>query len=76
MSGHPIFIRIDRDCMHRKLVSRAEDTDSNFLETDEMECYVGRLKRRVHELSYRTPRFATRIFVRGPPWPAALRRMV
>jgi hypothetical protein len=51
MSGHPIFIRIDRDCMHRKFVGRAEDTDGNFLETDEMECYVSGLKRRVH--SYR-----------------------
>ena len=40
MSGHPIFIRIDRDCVHRKLVGRAEDTDGNFLETDEMECYA------------------------------------
>jgi hypothetical protein len=53
MSRHPIFIRIDCDCMHRKLVGRAEDTDGNFLETDEMECYVGGLKRRVHEVSYR-----------------------
>jgi hypothetical protein len=41
MSRHPIFIRINRDCMHRKLVGRAEDTDGNFLETDEMEYYVG-----------------------------------
>lgn len=76
MSGHSIFIRIDRDCMHRKLVGRAEDTDGNFLEKDGMGCYMGGLRHRVHELSYRTPRFATRIFVRGPPWPAALRRMV
>jgi hypothetical protein len=29
--------------MHRKLVGRAEDTDGNFLETGEMECYVGGL---------------------------------
>jgi hypothetical protein len=35
MSGQPILIRIDRDCMHRKLVGRAEDADSNFLESDQ-----------------------------------------
>ena len=76
MSGQPIFIGIDRDGVHRKLVGGAKDTDGNFLGTDEIVCYVGGLKRRVHVLSYRTPRFATRIFVKGPPWPAALRRMV
>jgi hypothetical protein len=72
MSGHTILIRIDRDCMHRKLMGRAEDTNSDFLETDQMDWFVGN----ADFMSYRTPRFATRILVRGPPWPAALRRMV
>ena len=54
MSGHPILIRIDRDCMHRKFVGRAEDADGNFLEMGKMECYVGEAKRRVHALSYPT----------------------
>ena len=52
MSGHAILIRIDRDCMHRKFVGRAEDADGNFLKMNEMEWYVGEPKRRVHVLSY------------------------
>jgi hypothetical protein len=36
MSGHPILVRIDRDCMHRKFMGRAEDADGNFLETDQI----------------------------------------
>lgn len=38
MSGHSILIRVDRDCMHRELVGRAEDADGDFLEKDETVC--------------------------------------
>jgi hypothetical protein len=50
--------------MHRKLVGRAEDTNGNFLETDEMECYVGGLKRRVYEESY--PAVCDKDLCQGP----------
>jgi hypothetical protein len=32
MSGQPIFIRVDRDGVHRELVGRTEDADGDFLE--------------------------------------------
>jgi hypothetical protein len=52
MSRQPILIRIDRDCMHRKLMGRAEDADGNFLGTDQKVQYVDEAKPRVQELSY------------------------
>jgi len=64
MSGHPILIRIDRDCMHRKLVGRAEDTDGNFLETYEMVWCVGEAKRQVQVLSY--PAVCDKDLCQGP----------
>lgn len=49
MRGHPIFIRIDRDRMHREFVGRAEDADGNFLETSKIGM---RIKCRVHGPPY------------------------
>ena len=65
----PIFVRVDRNSVHRELVSRTEDTDSNFLRI----CVSYRSR---WCPSGRTPRFATRIFVNGPLWPAAFLRIV
>ena len=32
MSGHPIFVRVDRNGVHRELMSSTEYADSDFLE--------------------------------------------
>ena len=65
MSRHPILIRIDRDCMHRKLVGRAENADGNFLEKDGMECYMGGLKRRVHVIIVSYPAICDKDLCQG-----------
>ena len=36
MGGHPIFIRVDRNGVHRKLMGCTEYTDGDFLEMEEM----------------------------------------
>ena len=79
VSGHTVLIRVDRDCMHRKFMSGTEDTDSDFLIVTTTSHLV--LRYAITESIMRrkivhTPRLATRTFVRGPPCPAALRRIV
>ena len=32
MSGHPIFVRVDRDSVHREFMGGAEDANCNFLD--------------------------------------------
>lgn len=31
MSGHPIFVRVDRDGVHREFMGGAEDANGDFL---------------------------------------------
>jgi hypothetical protein len=83
MSAHTVLKRIDRDGMHRKLVRRPEYTDRNFLRSPSAHVSIvsgkaggsGGLVAADQTLRL-TPRLATRIFVSGPLWPAALRRIV
>jgi len=62
MSGEAILVGIDRDGVHGEFVGCAEDSDGNFLDTDEHEKGHDWEALRAH-----TPRLATRILVRGPP---------
>lgn len=88
MSGHPILVRVDRDGMHRELMGSPEHSDRDFLRYERVRywhrssyksLYARDLAHRASNLrgeTERTPRFAARILVSGPPWPAALRRRV
>jgi hypothetical protein len=40
MSGHPIFVRVDRNGVHRELMGGTEYADCDFLEMDGMELYA------------------------------------
>ena len=62
MCRKTVFVRKDRDGVHREFMSCAEDTDGDFL----MRNASSKMRHIAEMYGERTPRLATRIFVKGP----------